>query len=138
MPDDQNLMLTRYPENLLFAFYERLPITDSAKLNDLMPKDVQDLFASGDKKTFGCLVDPQLTKVYVQDIDIGESPGVPSFAGQQDITQTDKVIINALCRFSADSKKPDQQITLAWPVRWNWNAASQTGKWQLLKPSLIR
>jgi hypothetical protein len=137
MPPDDQLSKAEYPEILVFAFYERLLVTDTHKLDVLMAPEIQASYWATDTRTtvYGCLVDPQLAKVFVQKIDVSQSPGIQPHIDNQNHTQTDTVIVTSLCRFKDRDKTPDKPIVLSWPVRWDWDFQKRESKWQLLRPT---
>jgi hypothetical protein len=138
MPDDANLPTAEYPEKLVLAFYQRVPIliTDTAKLVPLMSSDVMTSYWARDARSFGCLVDPQLTKVYVQDLDISGSPGIPPHIENENKTVTDTIRIKSRCKIN--DKLQDNSVWISWPVRWDWDFQKREGKWQLLRPTIIK
>jgi hypothetical protein len=119
-----------YPEKLLLEFYASLPLTDSNKLKGWMVTDTLKLF-SQNTGLFGCLVSPQLSKVYVQDIDTRQSQGIPPHLENENKVITDTITVTAQCRLNVNGKPADKKSEITWPVRWE----KDTGRWVLLKPT---
>jgi hypothetical protein len=132
MPDDANLPMAEYPEKLVLALYQRLPLTDTARLAVLMSSDLQTAFEAHNTKAFGCLADPRLTRVYVQDLNIDGSQGIPAHIENKDKTVTDKITVKSLCILNDGGKEIKQAIFVTWSVRWDWKVDSRTGTWQIV------
>jgi len=118
-----------YPEKLLLEFYASLPLTDSNKLKGWMVTDTLELFSPQNTGLFGCLVSPQLSKVYVQDIDTRQSQGIPLHIENESKPITDTITVTSVCKING--KIMDKPTVLFWKVQWGKNA----GQWVLLKPA---
>jgi hypothetical protein len=136
MPADPDLTTAEYPEKLVLAFYERATMTDTRKLDPLMDNEVQADYWKRDTKSYGCLVNPDLSQVFVQDIDINPSPGVPPHINNEDKTQVDTLVVTSLCRVKAGDKTVDQSVVIEWQVRWDWDFETRTRKWRIIKATV--
>jgi hypothetical protein len=132
MPDDAHLPMAEYPEKLVLALYQRLPLTDTARLAVLMSSDLQTAFEAHYTKTFGCLADPRLTRVYVQDLNIDGSQGIPAHIENKDKTVTDRITVTSLCILNVGGKETKQKNYVTWSVRWDWKVDSRTGTWKIV------
>jgi len=131
MPDDAHLPTAEYPEKLVLAFYQHLPLIDPAWLAAMMSPDVQMAFETRDAKAFGCLADSRLIRVYVQDLDI-YGQGIPQHIENKDATVTDKITVKSLCILNDGGQEIKQTVSVTWSVRWDWKVDSRTGTWQIV------
>lgn len=136
MPADEHLATAEYPEKLVLAFYERATLTTTNKLDPLMENIVQADYWKRDARSYGCLVNPNLVQVYVQDIDINPSPGIPPHINNEDKTQVDTLVVTSLCRLKVDEKIIDQSVVIEWQVRWDWDFESRTRQWRIIKATV--
>ena len=136
MSADQDLAVAEYPEKLVLAFYERATMTDTAKLDPLMGREAQSAYWTRDARSFGCLVDPTLTQVYVQDVDISRSPGIPPHINNQNASQVDTVVVTSLCRLKVNNNFVDRGMVIEWQVQWDWNFQTRTRRWRIIRATV--
>jgi hypothetical protein len=134
MPDDANLPTAEYPEKLPLAFYQRIPVlmTDTAKLTVLMSPDMIESYRMRDAKVYGCLANSQLSQVYVQDLSINGSQGIPAHIENENKMITDTVTIKSLCILNVGGHETQKNSLVTWSVRWERKVDSRTGNWQIV------
>jgi hypothetical protein len=96
-----------------------------------MSPEAWNLFSARNPGALGCLVDPQLGRVFVQDMDLSQAPGISPHLENENKVITNTVTVTALCRLNVNGKQTDKKSAVTWLVRWE----KKTGRWELHKPT---